>query len=127
SVASISFLKRGIERTMREVPREKIVAALPFYTRIWKIYTEGRPDSETLGMSATSEFVSSHNMEVYWDDETCQNIAESDAGDYYLKIWIEDAASLKEKMAVVKENDIAGTAAWRLGLETPDVWEILAW
>ncbi|MBQ0059558.1 MAG: hypothetical protein KBS83_06345, partial [Lachnospiraceae bacterium] len=33
SVASISFLKRGIERTMREVPREKIVAALPFYTR----------------------------------------------------------------------------------------------
>ena len=36
SVASIGFVETGIQKTLEEVPAEKIINAIPFYTRVWK-------------------------------------------------------------------------------------------
>ena len=35
SVASIDFVKNGIKNTLKEVPAEQTILALPFYTRLW--------------------------------------------------------------------------------------------
>ncbi|MEG0156008.1 MAG: chitinase, partial [Lachnospiraceae bacterium] len=47
SVASIDFVEEGIQKTMEEVAPEKIINAIPFYTRVWK----------TVGADVTSENV----------------------------------------------------------------------
>ena len=35
-VASLSFVKKGIEDALKEVPAKKLINAVPFYTRLWK-------------------------------------------------------------------------------------------
>ena len=36
SVASLNFVKEGIEATLNAVPKEKVINAVPFFTRLWK-------------------------------------------------------------------------------------------
>ena len=41
------------------------------------------------------------------------------------KVWLEDVSSLEPKLQLIKEFNLAGSAAWRLGQETSDVWELI--
>ena len=44
---------------------------------------------------------------------------------YTYKIWIEDEKSIALKSSLVKNYDLAGTAAWRKGFEEPQIWDVL--
>ena len=35
---------------------------------------------------------------------------------------MEDARSIGEKVRLIRDNDLGGVGAWRLGFETSDVW-----
>ena len=35
-VSSYNFVKEGIEETLKEVPAEKVISGIPFFTRLWK-------------------------------------------------------------------------------------------
>ena len=35
SVSSISYVKNGISGMLEDVPKEKLINAVPFYTRLW--------------------------------------------------------------------------------------------
>jgi spore germination protein YaaH len=54
-----------------------------------------------------------------WDDENKIYVYETDNS----CIYIEEKTSIKEKIKVIQEYDLAGAAIWRLGFETADVWE----
>ena len=143
SVASYDYVKAGIEATLEDVPAEKIVNAMPFYTRLWKEVPKTEEEleaqegseaglyemnvtSEALGMTAAMTRVNSAGAEIVWDDTTKQNYAEwqgADGATY--KIWLEDASSLEVKLQLMKEYDLAGTAAWKLGFETSDIWDLI--
>ena len=143
SVASYDYVKSGIEETLKDVPAEKLVNAMPFYTRLWKevpkteeeleeqkgseagLY-EMKVTSEALGMAAARNRVNSAGAEIVWDDVTKQNYAQwqGDDGATY-KIWLEDASSLEAKLQLMKEYNLAGTAAWKLGFETSDIWDLI--
>ena len=46
-------------------------------------------------------------------------------GSGQIQIWLEENNSLEQKVNKIKEYDIGGIAAWRLGLEPWDVWTVL--
>lgn len=124
SVASIEYVSGGITRTLEEVPAEKVVNALPFYTILWKI--EGaQVTDEYLIMKNTEDFMNRMNVETVWEESTCQNYAEWVSGDVTYKIWLEDADSITVKLNVMSANDIGGVAVWRLGYGTPEVWDLI--
>ena len=143
SVASYDFVKEGIENTLKEVPAEKVINAVPFYTRLWSERPKTEEElaeqkdteaakypmaieCETLGMSDAQARVAAAGVTAVWDEATRQNYAEWDGADgKKYKIWLEDAASLEEKMKLMKEYQLAGTGAWRIGYETPDIWELI--
>lgn len=124
SVSSYNYVKNGIEETLTEVPAEKIISGIPFFTRLWK---EGSGiESEALGMDDAAAAVASAGVETTWDDETKQNYATwkgSDGRTY--EIWLEDASSIEPKLQLMKENGLGGTAAWALGLESADIWNLI--
>lgn len=124
SVASIDFVESGIANTVAEVPAEKVINALPFYTRIWKSGAEGL-SSEAAGMDKAQEFVSNHGIAVRWDETTCQNYGEIQEGDTLYQVWLEDADSIRVKLNIMENYDIAGVAAWRLGYEAANVWDVI--
>ena len=125
SVASLDYVTYGIEEALQEVPAEKLVNAIPFYTRIWKTTAEGL-GSEAYGMSEIQQFIANHNMKVEWNGMTGQNYAEAADDEATYQIWIEDAESIEAKLKVMESHAVAGVAEWCLGMETEDVWDVIA-
>nr|WP_308625865.1 glycosyl hydrolase family 18 protein [uncultured Eisenbergiella sp.] len=127
SVASIGYVEEGISTMVQSVPPEKVINAVPFYTRIWET-VGGEVKSQAVGMSAVQKFLSDRNIEVVWDETTCQNYAQVQEGDSFYQVWIEDARSLEVKMNIMKNYNLGGVAAWKLGYEKghPEVWEVLS-
>lgn len=122
SVASIGFVEEGIVNTAKSVPFEKIINAVPFYTRVWKT-KDGQVSSETLGMGSAKKWCSENGVDLTWDPETCQYYGEIQKNGTTYQIWLEDSESLDSKLSVMKAYDVAGVAEWKLGLDTAEAWD----
>jgi spore germination protein YaaH len=124
SVASIGYVKDGIEKTLEDVPAHKVINAVPFYTRVWKT-NNGQVTSEALGMEAAQNFIEKYNVPVVWDEETCQNYGEIEMSGTLYQVWLEDAKSIETKLTVMKNNGLGGVAAWKLGFEDKAIWDVM--
>lgn len=122
--ASINYVEYGIIKTKESVPAEKIINAVPFYTRVWESGSEG-PTSSTLTMANQSTWVKNSGVEPVWLDEYCQNYVEYQADGKTVQCWLEDVDSIRVKLQVMKAQQIAGVAAWKLGLEDTAVWDVM--
>ena len=40
-------------------------------------------------------------------------------------IWLENEKSLEPKLKLMKEHKLAGTAAWALGQEKAEIWDLI--
>lgn len=124
SVASISYVSGGLDRTLQEVPANKVVNALPFYTILWK--TEGTDvTDEYITMNNEADFKNRAGVTAEWDEETCQNYAEWTSGNATYQIWLEDAESIAVKLNMMATKNIGGVAVWRLGYGTQAAWELI--
>lgn len=125
SVASLGFVEDGIVQTLEDVPANKVINALPFYTRVWK--TNGdKVTSEALDMETAWNFIKNNGLNMTWDATTGQNYGEIQLGNTFYQIWMEDKDSIEAKLAVMRKYGIGGVAAWKLGYETPDIWDQIA-
>lgn len=125
SVASIGYVSNGLDRTLDQVPAEKIVNALPFYTILWK--TEGtKVTDKYITLANIKDFVSRLSQPPVWDEVTCQNYAEWQEGSAKYQIWIEDEESIKVKLNVMGSKGIGGVAVWRIGYGTPAAWALVS-
>lgn len=122
--ASINYVEYGIIKTKESVPAEKIINAVPFYTRVWESGSEG-PTSSTLTMANQSTWVKNSGVEPVWLDEYCQNYVEYQTDGKTVQCWLEDVDSIRVKLQVMKAQQIAGVAAWKLGLEDTAVWDVM--
>lgn len=125
SVASIDFVREGITETLKEVPKEKVINGLPFFTRLW-IESANGLTSQAIGMQEAETAVANAGVTASWDEETQQNYAEWTADGNTYKIWLEDEQSLEAKLKVMQEYDLAGAAAWKLGFEKSGIWELIS-
>lgn len=141
SVASIDWVRKGIENTLAEVPAEKLINAVPFYTRLWeerpKTEEELAEESESeefvpyvvtskaYGMDAIDRIVAEHGAEKTWNDECGQYYAEYEADGNTYKVWLEEEESIEQKAALIREYNLAGISAWKLGFERQDIWDII--
>ncbi len=125
SVASLDYVTQGLVNTTEVVDSAKVINALPFYTRLWT--TEGvSVSSRAYGMTATNGLISDYGMTVVWDEESNQNYASAEKNGVKYEMWIEDTTSILAKVNMMKKYNIGGAAAWRLGFEKADIWEIIS-
>lgn len=142
SVASYDFVKQGMEDALKHISSDKLVEAIPLFTRLWfetpKTESELDNDAGTeaenyknkvtstaLGMDEAEAVLDQYSISAQWDDTTKQNYAEWEVQEGTYKIWLEDFASLEEKLKISKEHDLAGVASWKLGLENSGVWDLI--
>lgn len=125
SVSSIGFVSDGATNTLKEVPADQIVLALPFYCRVWTIAADGSTTSEAYSLGNIAKHIDNHNLTLTWDDTLGQNYGEYSSSSGTNKIWVEDKKSLELKMNVYKANNLAGVAFWRLGMSTDAVWAMI--
>lgn len=125
SVASLGFVESGIQKTLEEVPKEKVINAMPFYTRFWRTDENQEVTSEVLGMDGASQKAVNNEVEPTWDETTQQYYLELEYEGSIYQMWMEEERSIEEKVKLVKQYELAGVASWKLGFERPDVWDVI--
>ena len=125
SVASLPWVEQGIQDTLDEVPAERVINAIPFYTRLWRT-TGGNVTSEAIGMDQAQQTIADNNVETYWDKTTSQNYGKYEIDNSTYQIWLEDAQSVAEKVKLVSKYDLAGVSAWKLGFENNGIWKVIS-
>lgn len=126
SVASLPFVEEGIQQTLKEVPKNKVINGVPFYTRLWFTDNAGTVTSEIMGMDQADKIVAEMGMEKYWNKDVSQNYAELATDNGLYQIWLEDEQSLDAKMQLIQKYELGGVAEWKLGFERADVWNTIS-
>lgn len=142
SVASIDYVENGIRQATKDVASEKVINAVPFYTRLWEEVPKTEEElaeqagteqaqyamnvtSEALGMQEAEERVAQAGATVTWDEETQQNYAQWESDGVTYKVWLEDSSSIEAKLKLMKKYKLGGVAAWKLGFEKTEIWSVI--
>ncbi len=125
SVASLPFVKEAVEDTVQLVGKEHVIAGIPFYTRIWTT-TDGNTTSRAVGMQAAIDQLNSDGQVALWNDDCGQYVASYTVGSSTRQIWFEEEKSIEAKMQIIQQENTAGVACWKLGLEKSTVWSVIS-
>ncbi|MBQ3583093.1 MAG: glycosyl hydrolase family 18 [Lachnospiraceae bacterium] len=126
SVASLPWVTQGIADTVEKVDSTKVINAIPFYTRIWEEDLSGNVTaSSAVDMDTAASTLAAKGVTPVWVDNFGQNYGEYTEGETVTRIWLEDSESIEAKLKLIKEYNIAGVAAWRIGLENADLWNTI--
>lgn len=104
------------------VKSEKIILGIPFYTRLWK-ETDGTLTSSVVNMRSVQI---PEGVEAVWDENTKQNYIEYEKDGTTYKMWIEDEESIKAKLDLINEYNLAGAGFWSKDRETNTIWSVVA-
>lgn len=131
SVAQLSWVEQSLKRVLQEVPREKLLLGVPFYTRLWKEeYQSGSSKpvvtSKAISMEEAERTIAANNAQKTWDAVSGQYYAVYKVGNATYKIWLEDERSIKLKAELVNKYRLGGIASWKYGLEKQAVWTAIA-
>lgn len=136
-VSSSTFFNKSIQYAFnQEVPKEKIIAGIPFFGRFWKVgeqvggYGIAARDVEYLlaNYDSISHFyqdsksalaiVTIHPNDpepVVWGNRRLT------AGTYH--IWYDDEEATRYKLNTINTLDLRGVGSWALGQEILSIWD----
>ena len=129
SVAQYKWVENNLKRILEQVPAEKVILGMPFYTRLWeeeKVDGKIKVTSKALSMGKVQSILDEKKAEIIWDEDSGQHYAQYTEDGKTYKVWIEDAESINLKSSLVHKYNLAGAAAWRRGFETEDIWPVIA-
>lgn len=131
SVSSLQWAEESIRRILEEdkVPSRKLVMGVPLYTRLWTEKPDGnggvKVTSKTMSMDAVSKLIAEKKLKPVYAEDAGQNYVEYKDGANTVKIWIEDALSIKARMNLAKKYNLAGAATWARSFATGSIWSAM--
>ncbi len=130
SVSSLPWTEAAVRKILEEdaVPSEKLILAVPLYTRIWSEEVKDgktKVSSKAVGMKTVNDILTEKKLKPKYLEDVKQNYVEYKEDDVLKKIWIEDQASLKERVKLAKELKLGGVAAWTRSFGTQEAWNVL--
>lgn len=124
TVAGANWVELNIKKFLGQegVEANKLILAMPFYTRLWR-ESNGTLTSSVVNMRSVTI---PEGVEKTWDEETKQYYIEYEQNVSTYKMWIEDEESLKAKLDLVNQYELAGGAFWSKDRESNTVWSVIA-
>lgn len=126
TTAGYDWVELGIKKFLEteEVAPEKLILAVPLYTRLWTEDSSGKVTKKSVVSMKDIDDTIPSNVERKWDDKLKQYYVEYKDGNNVKKMWIEDIKSLKEKVSLISNYKLGGIASWEKGMETDEVWDV---
>lgn len=128
SVAELPWVEEGVRQFLAYgVPREKLMLGIPFYVREWRVDATGKlVDNKAIIMSSLPSLIQQTGAKGVYDAGAGQTKYTYRGTDGYTHVfWAETSATVAARLAIAEKYDLAGVAAWRLGYEQADLWNLL--
>ena len=152
STSSLAFVKQSAERTIAEVPKEKVIVGLPFYSRLWcetpadsesdktdnsQVFvdnSDGTYDSKNnkyllsskgVSMEGENNIIREHDLSLTWLDDVGQFYTEYEENGSWYRLWVEDENSMDLKMQAACSYEPGGVAFFKLNMENKETWSII--
>lgn len=129
SVAQVKWVEGMIQRYLSDIPAEKILLGVPFYTRLWKEEPQAdgaiKLSNQAISMETARKVIGDNNAPVRWDDESGQFYSEFTKDGSVYKVWLEDKNSINVKLSLVHKYKLAGAAAWSINFAEDGIWDVL--
>jgi spore germination protein len=123
-VVSIGWMETVIKYALTKMPGRKITAAVSVFGFDFNL-TTGRNTYATYEMAMN--LAQRYNKTVIFDERTqTPMFAYSDEAGNDHEVWFENAASIRAKLRRAHNLGIRGIALWRLGMEDPHIWGMIA-
>lgn len=125
--AGYDWVKLSLNKFLQteEIKSDKIILAIPFYTRVWTTNSNGQVIGKNTVAMKNLDSIIPNGVEKKWDDNLKQYYVEYTDGGNKKQIWIEDIKSLKAKISLVNENKLAGIGSWQKDMESDEVWNMI--
>ncbi len=125
SVASLPWVTEAVKETLKAVPGEKVLLGIPLYTRVWVVDSSGKViRNPSASMAYVQNLIVEMKLDPLWLDKEKQYFISYPNGQYTDKIWVEDSRSLANRLSLVQEYDLAGSACWEYRWSMPEIWEV---
>lgn len=125
-VSSIPWVENAIQITLEEVPAEKLLLGVPFYTRLWEEENGVVVKTSAIGMDTAQARIAEAGAQVTYDAEQGLNYATWTEGNRVMKIWLEDETSMQARIDLIHKYNLAGIASWSMKFESADMWPFIA-
>lgn len=125
--AGYDWVKLSLNKFLQteEIKSDKIILAIPFYTRVWTTNSNGQVTGKNTVAMKNLDSIIPNGVEKKWDDNLKQYYVEYTDGGNKKQIWIEDIKSLEAKISLVNENKLAGIGSWQKDMESDEVWNMI--
>jgi spore germination protein YaaH len=125
STASLPWVEDALVATLKDVPASKLLLGIPLYTRIWTVDGSGKIVSNpSAKMPTVRSTVKTSGVTPEWRDKEKQYYVEYPSGANTSKIWIEDSRSIANRLELVKQHNLAGSACWQLSQGEDKIWDV---
>ena len=127
TTAGYDWVKVSLKKFLEteEIKKEKIILAIPLYTRLWTENSNGEIIKQSPVSIKSIDKVIPKDLAKKWDDNLRQYYVEYTEGSNVKKMWIEDEKSLKEKISLITDYNLGGVASWAKDMETENFWSFL--
>ena len=80
-------------------------------------------------MTEAQSYLTDHNVTAQRQGSTGLNygkyVSDKDGATY--EIWLQDKDSVQDEVSLIRDYDLAGVAAWKIGFESgTDIWDVTA-
>lgn len=121
AVASINWVKSVVNYALSVIPSSKIVLGVASYGYDWS-----PKGAKAYGIDSIYKLAETYNAQIQWNDSfKSPYFRYKDKSGVDHTVWFENGTSLSYKLDIVNENNLAGIAIWRLGLENEDYWSTI--
>ncbi|NLY71000.1 MAG: hypothetical protein GX076_04885 [Clostridiales bacterium] len=125
SIASLPWVEEAVQATLNEVPSNQVLLGIPMYTRVWVVDSNGKVvRNPSATMPYVQNFIKENNFTPIWLEKEKQYFISYPNGPYTDKIWIEDSRSVANRLKLVQDYNLAGSACWQFSQASEDIWQV---
>lgn len=125
AVAPLWWVDEVLHYATGKIPRSDIFLGVPFYGYDWNL-EEGEGASSVTFRQAQELAARDDATGGFSPSDQSPWIRYTDDNDEKHEVWYENYYSLEAKLELVRDYELAGFGAWRLGQEDPDSWRLIA-
>ena len=116
AVSPINQMRRVLDYGVTEIPREKILMGMPNYGYDWKLpFVQGKSQAEKISNEEAAARARRYGVNVQYDMQSqAPNYTYYDSEGIQHQVWFENENSIRAKLALVEEYDLAGVGFWNI-------------